>query len=71
MQRNRSARRRGIPRFNLVPICSERFGCEIDAVDIDFQKLELVDSRVKRIRARIEHPVWRTKSLLAARASSH
>jgi len=56
---------------HLVPILLERFGCEIDAVDIDFQKLELVDSRVKRIRAGSSNPVWRTKSLLAARSSSH
>ena len=41
---------------HLVPGLLERFDCEIDAVDIDFQKLECTDPRVRRIRARVEDP---------------
>lgn len=41
---------------HLVPGLLERFGCPIDAVDIDFDKLECTDSRVRRIQARVEEP---------------
>ena len=39
---------------HLVPALIERFGCEVDAVDIDFEKLECEDPRVRRIQARVE-----------------
>lgn len=41
---------------HLVPGLVERFGCPIDAVDIDFEKLECRDPRVRRITARVEDP---------------
>jgi UDP-apiose/xylose synthase len=41
---------------HLVPALIERFGCEIDAVDLDFSKLECADPRVNRIQARVEDP---------------
>ena len=41
---------------HLVPALLQRFGCEIDAVDIDFHKLECRDPRVCRVTARIEQP---------------
>ncbi|HEY1537196.1 MAG TPA: NAD-dependent epimerase/dehydratase family protein [Polyangiaceae bacterium] len=40
---------------HLVPGLIERFGCEIDAVDLDFEKLECQDPRVRRICARVEN----------------
>jgi UDP-apiose/xylose synthase len=39
---------------HLVPALVERFGCPIDAVDIDFEKLGSRDPRVQRIQARVE-----------------
>jgi len=39
---------------HLVPGLIERFGCEVDAVDIDFDKLECKDARIRRIQARVE-----------------
>src|SRR6478609_5817962 len=39
---------------HLVPAVLERFGCEIDAVDLDLTKLECVDPRVRRVQARVE-----------------
>jgi UDP-apiose/xylose synthase len=41
---------------HLVPGLIERFGCAIDAVDVDFDKLEYSDSRIRRIVARVEDP---------------
>jgi UDP-apiose/xylose synthase len=41
---------------HLVPGLLERFGCPIDAVDVDFAKLECTDRRVRRITARVEEP---------------
>ena len=41
---------------HLVPALLARFGCEIEAVDVDFHKLECIDPRVRRINARIEQP---------------
>ncbi|MEO8900834.1 MAG: NAD-dependent epimerase/dehydratase family protein, partial [Polyangiaceae bacterium] len=41
---------------HLVPGLLERFGCEIDAVDVAFDKLECSDPRVNRIQARVEDP---------------
>jgi UDP-apiose/xylose synthase len=41
---------------HLVPALTARFGCAIDAVDVDFRKLEVCDTRIHRIRARIEEP---------------
>ena len=41
---------------HLVPALVERFGCEVDAVDIDLEKLECRDPRVHRILARVEDP---------------
>jgi UDP-apiose/xylose synthase len=39
---------------HLVPALLERFGCELDAVDLDLTKLECRDPRVRRVRARVE-----------------
>jgi UDP-apiose/xylose synthase len=39
---------------HLVPGLLARFGCEIDAVDIDLTKLDGVDARVRRIEGRVE-----------------
>jgi len=39
---------------HLVPGLLERFDCEIDAVDLNFDKLECADPRVNRIQASIE-----------------
>jgi len=39
---------------HLVPALIERFGCEVDAVDVDFEKLECTDPRIRRIAARVE-----------------
>lgn len=41
---------------HLVPGLLERFDCEVDAVDVDLQKLECRDARVRRIEARVEDP---------------
>jgi UDP-apiose/xylose synthase len=41
---------------HLVPALVARFGCAIDAVDVDFRKLEARDARIRRIEARIEQP---------------
>ena len=41
---------------HLVPGLLERFDCQIDAVDVDFSKLEQRDTRVQRITARVEEP---------------
>lgn len=41
---------------HLVPAFAARFGCEIDAVDIDLHKLEGSHPRVHRLQARIEDP---------------
>jgi UDP-apiose/xylose synthase len=41
---------------HLVPAFAARFGCEIDAVDIDLHKLESTHPRVHPLRARIEEP---------------
>jgi UDP-apiose/xylose synthase len=41
---------------HLVPGLIERFGCPVDAVDVDFDKLECTDPRVRRIVARVEEP---------------
>lgn len=41
---------------HLVPVLLQRFDRQIDAVDTDFDKLELDDPRVHRVRARIEQP---------------
>ena len=41
---------------HLVPALLSRFDCEIDAVDLTFDKLELHDPRITRIQARIEQP---------------
>jgi UDP-apiose/xylose synthase len=41
---------------HLVPALVERFGCEVDAVDVDFTKLEARDPRVRRLQARVEEP---------------
>jgi UDP-apiose/xylose synthase len=41
---------------HLVPALLERFDCAIDAVDVDFAKLESSDRRVERIVARVEEP---------------
>jgi UDP-apiose/xylose synthase len=39
---------------HLAPALAERFGCEIDAVDVTFEKLTTADARVHRHEARIE-----------------
>src|SRR5215510_13284209 len=41
---------------HLVPALLQRFDCMIDAVDVDFHKLQTRDPRVQRITARIEQP---------------
>jgi UDP-apiose/xylose synthase len=41
---------------HLVPAFAARFGCEIDAVDLDLHKLESTHPRVHPLRARIEEP---------------
>jgi UDP-apiose/xylose synthase len=41
---------------HLVPALLERFGCEIDAVDLDLTKLECSDPRVRRVEQRVESP---------------
>lgn len=41
---------------HLVPGLIDRFDCQIDAVDVDLQKLECADPRVRRIEARVEDP---------------
>jgi UDP-apiose/xylose synthase len=41
---------------HLVPALLDRFDCDIDALDIDFAKLQCSDSRVVRISARVEQP---------------
>jgi UDP-apiose/xylose synthase len=41
---------------HLVAGLIERFGCAIDAVDVDFEKLECEDERIQRITARVEDP---------------
>jgi UDP-apiose/xylose synthase len=41
---------------HLVPRLIERFGCAIDAVDVDFDKLECTEPGVRRIEARVEEP---------------
>jgi len=39
---------------HLVPGLLERFGCEIEAVDVDLSKLECRDGRVHRVLSRVE-----------------
>ena len=39
---------------HLVPGLLERFGCEIEAVDVDLSKLECRDARVQRVLSRVE-----------------
>lgn len=39
---------------HLVPGLLERFDCQVDAIDIDLNKLECRDSRVRRILGRVE-----------------
>jgi UDP-apiose/xylose synthase len=41
---------------HLVPALLARFGCQIDALDVGFDKLELEHPNLRRIRARIEEP---------------
>jgi len=41
---------------HLVPGLLERFDCPIDAVDVDLEKLECTDRRVRRLVARVEEP---------------
>lgn len=41
---------------HLVPALVARFGCDIDAVDIDLTKLNAQDRRIHRLRARVEDP---------------
>jgi UDP-apiose/xylose synthase len=41
---------------HLVPVLCQRFECEIDAVDVDFCKLEHAPERVHKIVSRIEEP---------------
>jgi UDP-apiose/xylose synthase len=41
---------------HLTPALAERFGCEVDAVDVDFEKLQSDDPRIHRRRARVEEP---------------
>ena len=41
---------------HLVPGLLDRFDCEIDAVDLDLQKLECHDPRIQRIEGRVEDP---------------
>lgn len=41
---------------HLVPALAQRWPCEIDAVDVDFRKLEFAGPRVHRIAARVEDP---------------
>jgi UDP-apiose/xylose synthase len=41
---------------HIVPGLLERFDCEIDAVDVDFEKLDCSHPRVHRIQARVEDP---------------
>jgi len=41
---------------HLVPGLIERFGCPVDAVDLDLSKLECSDARVRRLVARVEDP---------------
>lgn len=41
---------------HLVPALVERFGCQIDALDVDLRKLECVDARINRIEGRVEDP---------------
>jgi UDP-apiose/xylose synthase len=41
---------------HLVPALIERFDCRVDAVDVNFEKLEYEDPRLQRIQARIEDP---------------
>ena len=39
---------------HLVPGLLDRFDCQVDAVDVDLHKLECLDTRVRRIEARVE-----------------
>ena len=41
---------------HLVPCLVERFGCDVDAVDVDLRKLEYRGARAHRITARVEQP---------------
>ncbi len=41
---------------HLVPALVQRFGCEVDAVDVSFDKLTCDDPRVRRLQERIENP---------------
>ena len=52
---------------HLVPGLLDRFDCEIDAVDIEFEKLECADPRICRIQGRVEDP--RVVRELTARSS--
>lgn len=39
---------------HLVPALLERFDCDIEAVDVDFDKLAIKDSRLRKLRGRVE-----------------
>lgn len=41
---------------HLAPALAERFGCEVEAVDVTFDKLTTADPRVYRLQARVEDP---------------
>ncbi len=41
---------------HLVPGLIERFGCQIDAVDLDLRKLEHEDERIRRVVASVAEP---------------
>jgi len=41
---------------HLVPALLSRFGATIDAVDVDFRKLDRTDPRIVTTRARVEEP---------------
>lgn len=52
---------------HLVPALIERFGCQIDALDVDLHKLEYSDLRVNRIEGRVDDP--RLVDAITARCS--
>lgn len=52
---------------HIVPGLLERFGCQIDALDVDLRKLECSDARVNRIEGRVEDP--RLLDAITARCS--
>jgi UDP-apiose/xylose synthase len=53
---------------HIVPALVERFGCHIDALDVDLRKLECLDARVNRIEGRVEDP--RLVEAITARCST-